>query len=160
MVISYEIECHIWYNNSTRQLYEGKVKKFSDISGIYNITYLNLLPNLIKIRTSSTYQDTYKKKLIEGILPIYMQEIINAPINESERRNALGYPTKTMTYARSFTSVIKEVNWLSKITPITSSFSLGPKMSTTILLWLNWILRMISIVCLIGTIMITLSPRV
>ena len=39
MVISYEIECHIWYNNSTRQLYEGKVKKFSDISGIYNITY-------------------------------------------------------------------------------------------------------------------------
>ena len=45
-----------------------------------------------------------------------MQEIINAPLNESERCNALGYPTKTTTYARSFTSVIKEVNWLSKIT--------------------------------------------
>ena len=29
----------MWYNNGTRQLYEGKVKKFSEISGMYNITY-------------------------------------------------------------------------------------------------------------------------
>ena len=31
--------CHIWYNNGTRQLYEGKVKNVSEISGLYNITY-------------------------------------------------------------------------------------------------------------------------